>query len=73
VCRLAAVHRYRTVGPLHFLIAKFASTRPSPNFGKPIHSGYVLMTLDDLAHVTSLEHERWTRAHPEFCRKMGIR
>jgi len=23
-------------------------------------------------HLTSLEHERWKRAHPEFCRKMGI-
>ena len=26
-----------------------------------------------LANVTSLEHERWERAHPEFCRRMGIK
>ena len=40
---------------------------------EPIHSGRVLIRRDDLANVTSLEHERWTRAHPEFCRRMGIR
>jgi len=26
-----------------------------------------------LADVTSLEHEGWKRAHPEFCCRMGIR
>ena len=41
-------------------------------FGEPIHSGYVLIRRDYLANVTGLEHERWKRAHPEFCRKMGI-
>ena len=40
--------------------------------GEPIHSGYVLIRRDHLANVTSLEHERWTRAHPEFCGQMGI-
>jgi len=32
----------------------------------------MLIKRDHLANVTSLEHERWTRAHPEFCRQMGI-
>jgi hypothetical protein len=41
-------------------------------FREPIHSGYVLIKRDYLANVTSLEHERWKRAHPEFCRRMGI-
>jgi len=40
--------------------------------GEPIHSGHVLIERDHLVTVTSLEHERWTRAHPEFCRKFGI-
>ena len=47
--------------------------RPVVYLGEPIHSGYVLIRRDHLANVTSLEHERWKRAHPEFCRKMGIR
>ncbi len=38
-----------------------------------MHSRYVLIQRDHLANVTSLEHERWERAHAEFCRKMGIR
>ena len=42
-------------------------------FGEPIYSGYVLIKRDHLVNVTSLEHERWKRAHPEFCRQMGIR
>jgi hypothetical protein len=42
------------------------------HFGKPIHSGYVLIQRDHLANVTSLEHERWKRAHAEVCRQMGI-
>jgi len=33
----------------------------------------VLIQRDDLANVTSLEHEWRKRAHPEFCRPMGIR
>ena len=41
-------------------------------FGEPIHSGYVLIPRAHLANVTSLEHERWKRAHPELCRQMGI-
>jgi len=41
--------------------------------GEPIRSGYVLIRRDHLANGTSLEHERWKRAHPEFCRQMGIR
>jgi hypothetical protein len=41
-------------------------------FGEPIYSGYVLIKPDHLVNVTSLEHERWKRAHPEFCRQMGI-
>jgi len=39
---------------------------------EPIRSGCVLIRRDHLANVTSLEHERWKRAHPEFCRKMGM-
>ena len=42
------------------------------SFGEPIRSGYVLVKRDRLTNVTSLEHERWKRAHPKFCRKMGI-
>jgi hypothetical protein len=42
-------------------------------FGEPISSGYVLIERDYLVNVTSLKHERWKRAHPEFCRQMGIR
>jgi len=42
-------------------------------FGEPISSGYVLIRRDHLANVTSLEHERWKRAQPEGCRRMGIR
>ena len=41
-------------------------------FGEPIHSGSVLIRRDYLASLTSLEHERWKRAHPEFCRQTGI-
>jgi len=32
----------------------------------------VIIRRDYLANVTSLDHERWTRAHPEFYRNMGI-
>jgi hypothetical protein len=35
-------------------------------------SGHVLMRRDHLVNVTSQKHERWKRAHPEFCRQMGI-
>ena len=28
--------------------------------------GYVLINLDHLVNLTSLEDERWKRAHPEF-------
>ena len=42
-------------------------------FGEPIHSGYVLIKREHLVNVTSLEHERWKRAHADFCRQMGIR
>ena len=38
------------------------------SFGEPIHSGYVLIKRDHLAIVIGLEHERWKRAHPDFCR-----
>jgi len=38
----------------------------------PIHSGYVLIKWDHLVNVTSLEPERWKRAHPEVCRQFGI-
>jgi len=31
----------------------------------------MLTRLDCLANVSSLEHERWKRAHPKFCRRMG--
>ena len=41
-------------------------------FGEPIRSGYMLIRRDYLANVTSLEHERRKRAHPEFCRQMGM-
>ena len=40
-------------------------------FGEPSHRGYMLTRLDCLANVSSLEHERWKRAHPKFCRRMG--
>jgi len=40
--------------------------------GEPISSGYVLIPRAHLVNVTSLEHERWKRAQPECCRKMGI-
>jgi len=40
--------------------------------GESIHSGYVLIKRDHLTNVTSPEHERWKRAHPEVCRQMGI-
>jgi hypothetical protein len=43
------------------------------SFAEPISLGYVLIQRDYLADVTSLEHERWKRAHPGFCRQMGIR
>ena len=39
-------------------------------FGEPIHSGYVRIRRDYLVNVTSLDHECWKRAHPEFCRRM---
>ena len=35
--------------------------------------GYLPIKPDRLANVTSLEHGRRKRAHPEFCRQMGIR
>ena len=41
--------------------------------GEPIRSAYVLIERDHLANVTSLEHERWKREHPEFRRRIGIR
>jgi len=41
-------------------------------FGQPFRSGYVLIPRAHLVNVTSLEHERWKREHPEFWRKMGI-
>ncbi len=41
-------------------------------FGEPIQSGYVLVRRDNLVNATSLEHERWNRAHAEFCRQTGI-
>ncbi len=42
-------------------------------FAEPISSGYVLIPRAYLANVTSLEHERWKREHPEFRRRIGIR
>ena len=36
-------------------------------------SGYVLIQRDRLVNATTLEDEPWKRAHPEFCRNMGIR
>jgi hypothetical protein len=42
-------------------------------FGEPISSRYVLIQHDHLANVTRLAHERWKRAHPKFCRRMGTR
>ena len=39
--------------------------------GAPIHSGYALIPRAHLVNVTSLEHERWKRAHPKFCRQMA--
>ena len=41
-------------------------------FAEPIQSGYVLIKREQLINVTSPEHERWKRAHPKFCRQMGI-
>ncbi len=40
-------------------------------FGEAISSGYVLIPRAGLANVTSLEHERRKRAHPDFCRRTG--
>ena len=47
-----------------------AGDRAVVYFGEPIHSDYVLVTREHLANVTCLEHERWKRAHPEFCRRI---
>ena len=41
--------------------------------GEPIRSAYVLIERDHLANVTSLEHERWKRAQPDFCRRVSHR
>jgi len=43
------------------------------SFAEHLHSGCVSSRRDHLADVTSLEHEGWKRAHPEFCCRMGIR
>ena len=40
--------------------------------GEPIRSAYVLIERDHLANVTSLEDERWKRAHREVCRRTHI-
>jgi len=32
----------------------------------------VLTRRNYLANLTTLEHEGWKRAHPEFCHKLGI-
>jgi len=40
--------------------------------GEPMRSRYVLIQRDHLANVTSLEHERRKRGHPEVCRKVEI-
>jgi len=60
--------------PLSRETASAGPTKPAStvSFGEPIRSGYVLVKRDRLTNVTSLEHERWKRAHPKFCRKMGI-
>ena len=48
-------------------------SHPPVYSGEPLRSGYVLIQRDHLANVTSLEHERWKREHPEFRRRIGIR
>jgi len=53
------------------LPARSDSTAPPSASGEPNHTGYMLTRLDCLANVSSLEHERWKRAHPKFCRRMG--
>ena len=56
--------------PLSRETASAGPTKPAStvSFGEPIRSGYVLIKRDHLATVTSLAHERWKRAHAEFCR-----
>src|SRR5436309_968168 len=39
---------------------------------EPIRSGYVLIRRDHLATVTSLEHERWKRAHPSSAGRWAL-
>jgi len=50
--------------------------------GDRVHVGVIPLAMSSrpwsiqrahLADVTSLEHEGWKRAHPEFCCRMGIR
>lgn len=40
--------------------------------GTPFQSPYILMPRSILRCVTSLEHERFKRDNPEFCRIAGI-
>ena len=54
------------------MVADDEGDRAVVYFGQPFRSGYVLIPRAHLVNVTSLEHERWKREHPEFWRKMGI-
>src|SRR5207245_9113055 len=45
---------------------------PSSTSVSPSAPGDLLIQRDHLANVTSLEDERWKRAHPAFCRQVGI-
>ncbi len=42
-------------------------------FGEPIHSRYAVIKRDHLANVTSLQPERWTRAHARVPGSRGQR
>ena len=48
------------------------ATAPSSISGNRSTRGYVLIERDHLVNLSSLEHERWKRAHDGFRRNVGI-
>jgi len=48
------------------------ATAPSSPPGSRSTRATVLIKRGYLANETSLEHDRWKRQRPEFCRKTGI-
>ena len=40
--------------------------------GRPFESDYIMVPHSHIRNVTSLEHEKYKKENPEFCKLLGI-